>query len=141
MFSMWLVGTLLSLPVGLGMISSRVFNARYFCAVDGGSPLLFAGLLLSFYVVCLLTLLLCFLVILYRAHQARVGTRTSLPQQLQMGRTALHVHEYRQFTDNLNLGKFCVLLFVVYFILHGLYLFLSIAIQFVTLVAPLEYSG
>lgn len=123
----WLIGFCYCVPIAIGSVPSEVFLYRYFCAITSRSPVVFGIVLIVTYFACSWLLLLSFGVILYRSHQERVGERSALPQK-PTDFTAF-IQESRAFHDQLELGKFTLYVYIVYFILQGPYVFLHLGVQ------------
>lgn len=123
----WLIGLCYCVPIAIGSVPSDVYLYRYFCAITNKSPVLFSIVLILTYFACSWMLLLSFGVILYRAHQERLGERSALPQK--PADFTAFIQESRAFHDQLELGKFTIYVCVVYFILQGPYVFLHLGVQ------------
>uniref|UniRef100_A0A914WQL3 G-protein coupled receptors family 1 profile domain-containing protein n=1 Tax=Plectus sambesii TaxID=2011161 RepID=A0A914WQL3_9BILA len=123
----WFIGLCYCIPIAINSIPSDIFLYRYFCAITKQSPVLFTIVLILTYFACSWLLLLAFGIVLYRAHQERLGERSALPQK-PTDFTAF-IQESRAFHDQLELGKFTIYVCIVYFVLQGPYMFLHLGVQ------------
>lgn len=115
----WLVGIIITFPVLIGSIRSDPFPARFFCSVSNnplGYPI---ATLIICYIFPLFVILWSVGVVLYRMHKDRVRRRAMLPDRF--GDYTDFIVDNRRVQKHMELAKYSVILFIIYYILQGPY--------------------